>query len=245
METRLKLGREVHGFALTLFNCSKCVDSISATLAIKQVVRFLDTRPSNPDRTRAHPEKAELDHNGSITLGLTITHPVLALDSVSLGLKWKLAIADYTYDARNSSARFHQTNSPQGETAEEIVQGLVKLAEVITPILGPTYGTVDISSGKLMPRRIRKFADIRHWCYANIFCKGLVKEAPADFFPGLPATECTTLPDASLLLKYKKTFSNWYFSPPRTIETYLASHTPNIQLFRRTAKKTDDYESDE
>lgn len=220
------------------------MDAISVIKGMKQAVRFLDTRPNNPDRTEKYPEKTELDDDGSITVGLTITHPMLALDSVSLGLKWKLAIADLTFDAKTNSVQIDQTNSTRGETAEEIVHGLVKLAEVIAPILGPTYGNVDISSSKLMPRRIRKFTDIRHWCYANFFCKGLVKEAPADFFPGLPATECTTLPDASLLLKYKKTFSNWYFSPPKTIETYLAAHAPNIQLFRRNTKKKYDNESD-
>lgn len=245
METSLILGKEAEGFSLTLSNCSNCLDGVSAIKAIKQVVRFLDTRPNNPDRTKKNPEKAELDDDGSTIVGLTFTHPTLALDCVSLGLKWQIAIAKFWYDAKSNSVEVHQTNSPQGETAEEIVQGLVKLAEVIAPILGPTYGTVDISSSKLMPRKIRKFADIRYWCYANIFCNGLVKEAPTDFFPGLPATECTTLPDASLLLKYKQTFSNWYFSPPRTIETYLAAHTPKIQLFRRTAKKKYDHESDE
>lgn len=237
METNLKIGKEVEGFTLTLCNCSNCIDGISAIKAVKQAVRFLDTRPNNPDRTEKYPEKTEFDDDGSITVGLTITHPVLALDSVSLGLKWKIAIADFTYDAKNNSVQIDQTNSPQGETAEEIVQGLVKLAEVIAPILGPTYGTVDTSSGKLMPRRIRKFADVRYWCYANIFSVGLRKSAPADLLAGIPTTERTTLADGSLLLRYKDSFANWYFSPPKDIEKYLTANAPYLKLFRRVTKK--------
>lgn len=237
METSLILGKEAEGFSLTLSNCSNCLDGVSAIKAIKQVVRFLDTRPNNPDRTKKNPEKAELDDDGSTIVGLTFTHPTLALDCVSLGLKWQIAIAKFWYDAKSNSVEIHQTNSPQGETAEEIVQGLVKLAEVIAPILGPTYGTVDTSSGKLMPRRIRKFADVRYWCYANIFSVGLRKSAPADLLAGIPTTERTTLADGSLLLRYKDSFANWYFSPHKDIENYLTANAPNLQLFRRVTKK--------
>ncbi len=236
METNLILGKEIEGIALTLCNCSNCSDAKTAIEALTEVVRFLDPRPNNPDRTMAHPENARLEKDGSIMVSLDVTHPVLARDSVSLGLNWKIAVAGFTYDAKNNSVRLRQTNSPEGETTEEMVQGLVQLAEIVTPALGATYGTVDIASAKLMPRRVRSFRDIRYWCYANIFSQTLSQKAPAGFFDSLPDSERKVLADESLLVVSSDSFTDWYLSPPKRIVKFLAAHAPNIALFRKTAE---------
>ncbi len=236
MEANLTLGREIEGIALTLCNCKNFTDAKTAIGVLKNVVRFLEPRPKNPDRTLVHPEDTRIEKDGSIVVRLLITHPVLARDSVSLGLDWKIAVAGFTYDAKNNSVRLRQTNSPEGETTEEMVQGLVQLAEIVTPALGATYGTVDIASAKLMPRRVRSFRDIRYWCYANIFSQTLLQKAPEGFFDSLPDAERKVLADESLLVKSSDSFTDWYFSPPKQIVKFLAAHAPSITLFRKTAE---------
>jgi hypothetical protein len=234
METNLVLGREVEGIAMTLYNCSNFTDALTAIEVLKSVVRFLDPRPKNPDRTLAHPEKTRIEKSGSIMVPLDITHSLLARDAASLGLGWKLGVAGFTYEAKNNSVRFRQTNSPDGETIEEMVEGLVRLTEIVAPAIGPTYGTVDIASGKLMPRRVRTFRDIKYWCYANLFSKDLVNKAPEGFFDGCPIAEAKLLSDDSLLLKSSDSFTDWYFSPPKRIAKYLATHAPHISIFRQS-----------
>jgi hypothetical protein len=234
METNLTLGREVEGIAVTLCNCSNCTDALTAIEVLRSVVRFLDPRPKNPDRTMAHPENTRIEKDGSIMVRLSITHPLLARDAASLGLGWSLGIAGITYAAKNNSIQISQTNSPKGETTEEMVQGLVRLAEVVAPAIGAAYGTIDIDSAKLMPRRVRTFRDIKYWCYANVFSKELVKKAPEGFFGGCPSAERKVLSDDSLLLRSSDSFTDWYFSPPKRIAKYLATHAPHISIFRQS-----------
>ena len=203
---------------------------------LKRVVRFLDPRPKNPDRTMAHPEKARIERCGSIMVRLSITHPVLARDSVSLGLDWQLGVAGFTYDAKSNSVRIRQTNSPQGETTEELVNGLVRLAEIIAPAIGATYGTVEIAAAKNMPRRVRTFRDIKYWCFANVFSKALIQNAPEYFFNEVPCWGKKILSDESHLLTSSQSFADWYFSPPKPLARYLTTHAPSIKLFRQTAE---------
>lgn len=235
METSSILGRQVEGFALTLCSCTNCSDALSAIELLKTVVRFLDPRPKNPDRTMTHPEEARIEKCGSIMVSLDITHPVLARDSVSLGLDWQIGVAGFTYDAKSNSVRISQTNSPLGETTEEIVDGLVRLAEITAPALGATYGTVEIASAKTMPRRVRTFRDIKYWCFANVFSKVLQK-APEDFFNDVPCWGKKILSDESHLLTSSQSFADWYFSPPKPLARYLTTHAPSIKLFRQTAE---------
>ncbi|MEZ6134465.1 MAG: hypothetical protein R3C53_06110 [Pirellulaceae bacterium] len=165
---------------------------------------------------------------------LSITHPLLARDAACLGLGWTLGVAGLTYAAKNNSIQISQTNSPEGETTEEMVQGLVRLAEVVAPAIGATYGTIDIDSTRLMPRRVRTFCDIKYWCYANIFSRTLMQKAPKGFFDGCPNADRNVLSDESLLLRSSDSFADWYFSPPDRIVKYLAAHAPEITLFRQS-----------
>ncbi len=234
METSLILGREIEGIALALCNCTNCSDAVTAIEVLKGVVRFLDPRPKNPDRTMAHPEEeARIEKCGSIMVSLDVTHPVLARDSTSLGLNWQLGVAGVTYYAKNNSIQISQTNSPSGETTEEIVQGLVNLAKIVAPVIGAKYGFVDAWTEKLMPRRVRAFRDIKYWCYANVLSSSIQKSAPEGFFNSLPASEQSSLSDGSLLIKSKQSFAKWYLRPQNRLAKYLAVHAPNIELFRQ------------
>lgn len=233
MESIAILGREIEGIELTLSNCLNCSDAKSAIEVMKSVVRFLDPRPKNPDRTMVHPENARIEKNGSIEIRLDITHPVLARDASSLGLGWQIGVAGFFYYARSNSVQITQTNSSSGKTIEEMVQGFVKLAELVSPVLGANYGTIEVASDYLMPRRVSRFRDIRFWCYANVFSTKLVNYAPAGFFEQCPCADRKLLSDGSFLIKSTKFLAEWYLSPPSDLSSYLSAKAPHIQLFRQ------------
>lgn len=232
METNLELGRRIEGIELTMCNCAMCPDAKQAIEAIKHIVQFVDPRPTNPNRPLRNPEQTRIEADGSIAVRLSIVHPSLALDAKSIGAGWDVGVAGFTYNAKNDSIQIFQTNSPYGETTEEIVTGLVSIAKEVCPVLGCAYGWVDVATEKLRPRRVTHFRDVRHWMYANIFSPQLQQKAPTGFFDNCPAHDKISLPDHSLLITSAPTFAEWHFSPSKKLINFLANNAPNVTIFR-------------
>lgn len=220
---------------MTLCNCDHSSDAFEAIDRLQNLLRFLDPRPSNPDRTLTNPQNSRVEKNGSIMVRLLFTHPFLGRDATSLGNNWSIGVAGMTYHAPSNSVQIRQINSPQGETSEELVQGLSKLAEIIAPALGAAYGTLDIWTDALKPRRVRKFRDIRYWCYANVFNPKLLASAPEGFFEDVPCANAKVLSDQSIMLISCTTFAKWYSSTSTRISRYLAERSPEIKIFRQSS----------
>jgi hypothetical protein len=233
METNVKLGQEITGLELVMCNCNECPDPDSALKRLRSAVRFLDPRPKNPDRTDKHPELRRRESDGSIIVPLTITHPAFGLECSALSAGWKIGIGRLTYLAKSQSVSIMQTNSPEGETTEEMATGLAEVAKDVCPAIAPAYSWVDVSTEKLRPRLVKRFSDVKHWFFANIFSPKLLAGAPEGFLDKIPAAERMTLKDGSLLLKSTATFEEWYLSPPKKLSTYLAKHAPQITIFRQ------------
>jgi hypothetical protein len=233
METNLKLGREITGLALRMCNCSHCPDPDSALRQLGTVIRYLDPRPKNPDRTDKHPELCPREPDGSIFVPLDITHPRLGRDCSFFSVGWSLPVANLTFIAKSHSVSIWQTNSTGAETIEEMATGLVEVAKDVCPVIAPAYSWVDVSTEKLRPRLVKRFSDVKHWFFANIFSPKLLAGAPEGFLDKIPAAERMTLKDGSLLLKSTATFEEWYLSPPKKLSTYLAKHAPQITIFRQ------------
>jgi hypothetical protein len=233
VETNLILGKQIDGLELAMCNCAQCPEYRAALRELAQVLRFLDPRPNNPDRPERHPELTRVEEDGSIIVPLDITHARLGRDAKLFSAGWQLAVARLTYLADTRSVCINQTNSPQGQTIEEMAAGLINVARDVCPVIGASYAWVDRSTERIHPRKISSFKEIKHWFFANIFGPQLAASAPRGFIEEFPAYERTTLPDGSVLLTSAATYAEWYFSPPKALADYLSERAPKIRLFRK------------
>lgn len=232
MENNVTLGAKVEGLMLVMCNCQHCPDAIAAIRKLGEVVRFLQTRPKNPDRPHPHPEGVRIERDGSIIVGIQMTHPKLGRDIKLLSLGWEIGVATLTYSVANRSVTIFQTNSPDSETLEEMASGLVNVAVEIGPVIGANYSWVDVSSEKVRSCRGRSFDEIRSWYFANLFGPRVLDSAPDGFFDKCPCERRVELCDGSLLMLSAPSFADWYFSPPSRLRRYLTKNSRNISIFR-------------
>lgn len=233
METNLILGRKVKGIELALCDCANCPDTRSALHQLRKVIQFVDPRPNDPSRPEHYPEKRHSEPDGSIIVPISIIHPALGRDCKLFSVGWQIGVASLTYLAKSYSVCISQTNSSESTTLEEMVTGMVNLTRVLSPVLGTSYGWVDATGNRHRPCNIKRFGDVTHWYFANIFSASLVRDAPTGFFDGFPAHERITISDGSLLLTSAPSFSEWVFSPSPRIVSYLKEHAPKIAIFNR------------